>query len=352
MEQTAIYECPNCGAGLTFDAAKQLFACEFCLSEFTRDEVLAANSEEAAREREAAEAAYNAQMNEYECQSCGARVVADEHTVASACAYCHNPVVLVGRLSGEMKPQKIIPFHYDKEAAKTRFLQFVKRKWFVPRSFFKAEQVEQIAGIYYPFWVTDADADALFNAHATRVRKWRSGNREFREVSHFEIHRRGCIHFEDLTTAALSEADKRMLEGILPFPSEALEDFSMPYLSGYAAKKRNLSQDDVKGEVKTRIVNYSDRILRGTVSSDYNTVERRESTSRVLRSRWDYSLLPVWVLTYRAKNGRVYTYTMNGHTGKVHGELPVSRFKLGLFAATLAAALTGLFTLIGGWFLS
>ena len=43
MEQTAIYECPNCGAGLTFDAAKQLFACEFCLSEFTRDEVLAAN---------------------------------------------------------------------------------------------------------------------------------------------------------------------------------------------------------------------------------------------------------------------------------------------------------------------
>ena len=135
MEQTAIYECPNCGAGLTFDAAKQSFACEFCLSEFTRDQVLDANTDEKMREKQAEEAAYNAQMNEYECQSCGAHVVADAHTVASICAYCHNPIVLVGRLSGEMKPQKIIPFYYDKEAAKNRFLAFVKKKWFVPKSF-------------------------------------------------------------------------------------------------------------------------------------------------------------------------------------------------------------------------
>ena len=39
---------------------------------------------------------------------------------------------------------------------------------------------------------------------------------------------------------------------------------------------------------------------------------------------------------------------MNGHTGKVHGELPVSRVKLGIFAGILTALLTGLFTLIGG----
>lgn len=350
MEQTAIYQCPNCGAGLTFDAAKQLFACEFCLSEFTRDEVLAANREEDRREQEAAEAEYNARMNEYECRSCGAHVVADEHTVASTCAYCHNPVVLVGRLSGEMKPQKIIPFHYDKEAAKERFLAFVKKKWFVPKSFFTAEQVEKLSGIYYPFWVTDADVSAGIDAHATNVRVWRSGNREYREVSHYEIRRRGFIHYEDLTTAALTEADKRMLEGILPFPSAALEEFSMPYLSGYTAKKRNLSQDDVKGEVKRRICNYSERILRNTVGH-YDTLELRSSASRVLKSHWDYSLLPVWVLTYRAKSGKVYTYTMNGHTGKVHGELPVSRLKLGLFAAAIATVLTGIFTLLGGLFL-
>ncbi len=350
-EQAATYKCPNCGAALTFNAAKQLFTCDFCLSRFTREQVLSVNSEEKLREEKAAEEAFNAQMNEYECKHCGAHIIADENTVASTCAYCHNPIVLLGRLSGEMKPQKIIPFGYDKAAAEEIFFKFVKKKWFVPKAFFVKEQVEKIAGIYYPFWVTDANTDSQIKAHATRVRKWRSGNREYTEVSHFEIYRRGQIHFDDLTTAALSDADKKMLEGILPYPSAALEDFSMPYLSGYAAKKRNLEQDDIKAELKRRIDHYSEQILRSTIGI-YTTMNVYGRSSRVLNSHWDYSLLPVWVLTYRdERKGKTYVYTMNGHTGKVHGELPVSRWKLLAFAGAVATVLTGLFSLIGGLFL-
>lgn len=347
-EQTVIYECPNCGAALTFNAAEHGFSCDFCLSKFTREEVLNANTREKIREQEAANEAFNAQMNEYECKQCGAHVIADDHTVASTCAYCHNPIVLVGRLSGEMKPQKIIPFGYDKAAAEEKFFGFVKKKWFVPKAFFVKEQVEKIAGIYYPFWVTDVNTDSRIQAHGTRVRTWRTGNREYTETSHYEIYRRGKIHFEDLTTAALSEADKKMLEGILPYPSAALEEFSMPYLSGYAAKKRDIEQDDIKGELKGRIENYSERILRATIGS-YTTLHVYGRNSRVLNSHWDYSLLPVWVLTYRdEKRGKTYVYTMNGHTGKVHGELPVSRWKLAALFGAVATALTGLFTLIGG----
>ena len=348
-QQTAIYECPNCGAALTFNAAERLFTCDFCLSKFTREQVLSVNSEEKLREEEAAEQEFNAQMNEYECQHCGAHVIADDHTVASECAYCHNPIVLVGRLYGEMKPQKIIPFGYDKAAAQEKFFEFVKKKWFVPKKFFVKEQVEKIAGIYYPFWVTDVNTDSKIQARATKVRKWRTSNTEYTETSYFEVYRRGKIHFEDLTTAALSEEDKKMLEGILPYPSAALEDFSMPYLSGYTAKKRNLEQNDIKAELKGRIDNYSERILRAT-ARDYTTLDVYNKESRVLNSHWDYSLLPVWVLTYRdERKNKTYVYTMNGHTGKVHGELPVSRWKLAALFGVVATVLTGLFTLmIGG----
>ena len=351
MEQTVTYQCPNCGAGLTFDAQKQLFACEFCLSEFTREQVLEANSEEKQREKDAEEAAYNAQMNEYECRNCGAHIMADENTVASFCAYCHNPIVLIGKLSGEMKPQKVIPFKYDKEAAKSRFLAFVKKKWFVPKAFFRPEQVERISGVYYPFWVADADTDSVLDAHATRVRRWRSGNKEYCETSEFRIHRRGKIHFEDITVSANSEEDKQMLEGILPFPSEALTEFSVPYLSGYTAKKRNLESREVRGEVKARINGYANRILRDTIGS-YSTVSIRESGSRVLASHWDYSLLPIWILTYKSDRGKIYTYAMNGHTGKVFGELPVSRWKLALFGAGIALLATLILTFLGGLMLS
>ncbi len=349
MEQTLQYQCPNCGAGIEFDAEKQLFACPFCLSAFTEEEVLAANSEEAKREREAEEERYNAQMNQYQCSGCGAEILADEHTAAGICCYCHNPVVLIGRLKGEMKPKRIVPFKYGKKEAKERFLKFAKSKWFVPRSFFCAEQVEKITGIYYPFWITDADSDSSMKAHATRVRVWRMGNTEYTETSNFRIYRRGSIHFEDITTSAFSEADKKMLEGVLPYPSESLEEFSMPYLSGFVAKKRNMEREQLVQEVRERMVSYSEQLLRNTVHG-YATVSPSRPNLTLLHSHWEYSLLPIWMLTYKGRNGKTYTYAMNGHTGKVYGELPISWAKLGLLFGALVAAMTPILTLIGGSF--
>lgn len=65
------------------------------------------------------------------------------------------------------------------------------------------------------------------------MRTWTTGDKQYTETSHYALFRAGDIHFEDVTTAAYSAENKQMLEGILPFPSDALRDFSMPYLSGF-----------------------------------------------------------------------------------------------------------------------
>ena len=44
--------------------------------------------------------------------------------------------------------------------------------------------------------------------------------------------------------------------------------------------------------------------------------------------------MPIWLLTYQQR-GKTYTYAMNGYTGKVYGELPVSRLKLALLGAVV-----------------
>jgi len=274
-------------------------------------------------------------------------VAADEHTAADTCLYCHNPIVLVGRLTGEMCPKLIVPFRYDKDEAKSLFLKFAKKKWFVPRGFFAAEQVERITGIYYPFWITDADSESAMQAHATRIRQWRSGNIEYTETSNYRIHRKGNIHFEDITSSAFSEADKRMLEGILPYPSEALQPFSMPLLSGYLAKKRNIEREALSVEVRERMQEYSNQLLRATVMG-YNTVSIMGSQMQLQQSHWEYSLLPIWMLTYNHKSGKTYTYAMNGHTGKIYGELPISYPKLAVLLGIVTAVGTALLSLIGG----
>ena len=346
-QTTLTYQCPNCAAGLVFDPAKGKLCCEFCLSEFTEQEVLQAN--EAMEAQEAASAAaeaaahaseqvdeeYCAQFSDYQCASCGAEVLCDDTTAATECPYCHNPVILGGRLSGQMKPHKIIPFRFDHGQAQKTFLAFAAKKWFVPRDFKSQKHAQKITGIYYPFWVTDADTNAQMSARATRVRSWRSGDYRYTETSNFRIHRAGEIHFEDIVTPAITEEDREMLNGILPFPSDSLEEFSMPRLQGFLAKKRNIESEQVREAVKSRMMGYTQTLLRNTIKG-YSTVTPNAPRLLIRQMHWDYTLMPIWLLNYLYK-GKTYTYAMNGYTGKVYGQLPVSGKKLAILGAIVGA---------------
>lgn len=346
MNTTVNYSCPNCAAGLSFDADKQKFVCEFCLSQFTEEELTASGAAETAERHRKLDEEYCNSMNAYICQSCGAEVIADESTAADFCAYCHNPVVLAGKLSGQMRPDKVIPFKYDRAEAESKFLRYAKKKWFLPRDFFAKDQAEKIAGIYFPFWVTDADTQSNLNATATKVRTWRRGDIQYTETSKFNISRAGEIHFEDIVSSALTEADKDMVEGILPYPSEAMIDFSMPYLSGFVAKKRNIERAQLTEEVRERMNHYARTLLESTVNG-YTTVSVNSTNVAIRKSHWEYTLMPIWMLTYQ-KGGKTFTYAMNGHTGKIYGKLPISIPKLSVLFASVTAGLSALLFVIGG----
>ncbi len=350
MQSTITYKCPNCDAPLTFNADKQAFSCEFCLSDFTKaelDETLGKRQADEAHRAKANEE-FNDSINEYICQSCGAEVVADKDTAATFCYYCHNPVVMTSKVSGMLKPDKIIPFKFGCDEAKDAFLSFAKRHKFVPKNYFSKKQIENMQGIYFPFWVTDADASSDLSAKATKVRSWRSGDYRYTETSRYDIYRSGDIHFEDIVTSAISSEDKAMLEGILPYPPEAHKDFDMAYMSGYVAKKRDISREEVSPEVQGRMREYSEALLRDTAPG-YTTLVTENLSMRLTRAGWQYALMPLYILTYRKKGkkkDKIFTYAMNGHTGKVYGELPISIPKitalfLGLFAgvSTLASLL-------------
>ncbi len=345
MDSTVTYKCPNCDAGLIFDPEKGKFVCEFCISDFTEDDLREKGAFDRTEQAEREQAEFSEHIKEYCCPSCGAEVIADENTVAGTCFYCHNPIVLSDKVSGNLKPSKIIPFAFDKEEAKARFLRFAKRKKFVPKSYAAPENAENISGVYYPFWVTDADTEADFDARGTKVRTWRMGNYRYTETSHYNIMRSGDIHFEDITTSAITEEDKAMLEGILPYPSDVHRDFSMPYLQGFVAKKRNIEREALSGEVRERMHGYASSLLQGTVHG-YATVTDELTGIRISKSHWEYTLMPVWILNYKHK-GKNYTYAMNGHTGKVYGELPISFPKLGILFGSLFSAVALICTLIG-----
>lgn len=336
---TVTYKCPNCGGPLEFKPELQKSKCEYCLSEFTDEELQAID-----RKLEE-ETSPDKKMMGYICDSCGAEVVTEETTSATFCYFCHNPVLLTDRLTGEFKPDKIIPFAYEKEKAVENFRTWAKTKKYVPKEFYSHSQLEKITGMYIPYWTADFRADVDYSGKGTQNRVWVTGNTEHTEIKEYAFQRQGEVDIHNVPEIAMRKIEKELLDSIAPYDESQAVDFSMSYLSGFFAEKYDISREEAKPQLEDRARSYADSLVRGSIGS-YQNVSLVSSKLDISEQNWCYTLMPVWVLTYRYKN-KTYVYAVNGQNGKAFGELPLNRKKLGLISALIAVGVFNL-ALIGG----
>ncbi len=167
--ETTNYQCPACTGPLRFDSASGKLCCDYCGSTYEVKEVEALYadkqkaSDTAARQRPQGPVwgeEEAAGLTSRTCSSCGAELVCDGTTAATTCPYCGNPTVLGGQLSGKLKPEYIIPFKLDRKAAVQNLNKYYKGKKFLPKAFKEQNHIEEIQGVYVPFWLYDATADA------------------------------------------------------------------------------------------------------------------------------------------------------------------------------------------------
>ncbi|MGX7173788.1 ATP-binding protein [Enterococcus ratti] len=392
------HKCPNCGGPLIFDPKDQKFHCEYCLNVYTEAEVsqyeqaqkaavgvdnqlqdkgtaeqeltftaseqleqmdeaqrksfeeaggLTDSSDQATLTQDSKE---KAAMDLFLCPNCGAQIVTDATTAATYCYYCHNPVVLSGRLSGKFLPNKVLPFAVEKEEAIEKFLAWTKKKWFVPKTFFNKDQIDKLTGVYFPYWSTEASVNGSLQATGTVIRIWRVGDIEYTETKQFSVHRAGTLSFKELVKNALSKnTQQKMVEAVQPFPLNKAIGFKSQYLAGFQAEKRDIEYEAITTQIQKELQEYSESLLRDTTSS-YTTLTNVHTSAEIASEKKEYVLLPVWLVTYRSEDAskKVYYYAMNGQTGKVSGVLPISHKKLGVTAIGLFTILTILF-MIGGY---
>lgn len=338
------FKCPNCGGDLQFDPATQKYKCEYCVSAFTQEELEQANPQ-AKESAPIREERTEAGADLYSCPSCGAQIVTDSATAATFCYYCHNPVVLQGRLSGEYEPDLVIPFAVDKKTAVSSFLEYVRRKKYVPKDFFCEEQIEKISGVYFPYWLYSCGLDGEWEGTGDQVSSFRSGNKILTKTKVFEIWRRASFNVQNLSRGALNREERQLVEAVQPYQLEGAKEFSMGYLSGFQAEKRDMEKNDVQSGFREEAGRYASQMMHAQLNGYAATRAVRENLE-VREESWKYLMLPVWALTYRGRDGKVYYYAMNGQTKKVCGVLPLDKGRLtalffGIFIPVLLALLAG-----------
>ncbi len=339
------YKCPNCYANLKFNPQNQAFTCDFCASVFTQEEMQKIAAEQAQQENERPkeeiekDEAFENGANVYICESCGAEVMADDNTAATFCYYCHNPVILKGRVDGKFRPNSVLPFQVTRERALNVFKEWCGKHWFLPSDFTYSAQQQKIVGLYVPFWVADCTLDADMHAIGKKVRTWTHGDHEYTETSEFSVTRRASVKMRGIPADGAANIDDDLMEACEPFDYRLAQPFSMQYLSGFMADKYDVDRAGVFKRVKQRAVDGTDQLMRNTMVG-YSSVAVTRSDIHVQQTDWKYMLLPVWFLTYKY-NDKVYEFAINGQSEKFAGEAPLCKWKQLLFSLAVALVTAG-----------
>jgi len=333
------YKCPSCGAYLTFDPESQQWQCPFCDSTFQQTDLTEKDEQSAeVRSEGFGGEAYEGAQVVYHCPSCGSEIMTDETTVATHCYYCHSPVVLQGKLTDDMRPDSVLPFTIDREKAASSFMNWVKSKRYVPKGFFSRDQIQNLTGVYYPHFVTRCEAEGVLQGTASNVSVMNTPDYIITKTDHYSVRREADITFDNIMRPALTKANRKLSDGIHPFPLDGAKPFSDAYLSGFVAERRDIDADSIREDIQQEIGGYVKPLLSDTVRYDNQNLQ---ASARLTKMDSRYVLLPTWVLTYPNKHSKndPYYYAMNGCTGEVCGKLPIDKKKLYLTGLAIGAAI-------------
>ncbi|MBN1580723.1 MAG: zinc ribbon domain-containing protein [Anaerolineae bacterium] len=384
IDKTKKYPCPQCNAELAFDAAQGLMICSFCgykapveeagsmtevhtetqIDEAAVEEIEEHNlTEWLDRLSKAEGAGWGTETKTFKCRSCNAAVAVDPGVTATVCPFCGSHHVIAQEESAKLiQPESLIPFQIDQKTAIAKFRTWLGKGWFRPNEVKRiANNADaRVQGVYLPFWTFDAQTFSRWNAEAgyyyyvtERYTVTVNGRRETRtrQVRKVRWQPASGTHnefFDDVLVYATRSVQERILQRIYPFDTKQLVPYRPQYLAGWRAEEYQI---DLAEGWKMGQAIIDDR-LRTACGS-----EVPGDTHRNLRVQTQFSnltfkhvLLPVWIASYRFNN-KVYNFMVNGKTGQVHGEAPISWWKVVLtvlIVLVLLACILIAMSLLGG----
>lgn len=355
-KETLNYECPCCGAPLEFDSETQMMKCPSCKNTYA-PELIRQNSEDTDSAKKESGFSWEEYKSEhiegtvvYTCGACGGEIIGDANTAVSRCPYCDSVAVMTQNISGMLKPDYVIPFQKTKEDAKNALKAFYKGKKLLPDSFEDENRIDEINGMYVPFWLFDCDADAKIMYDAIRVTTRTTRDYRYTRTSHFNVIREGTLGFSGIPVDGSSKITDEFMDSIEPFDYSKATPFEPEYLAGYMADKFDVDASDSLPRANERVKNSTMNAFYGTVKG-YTSFSVKNASVNSVNGKISYALLPVWMLNTKY-NGKTYTFVMNGQTGKLAGSLPIDKKKyikrLFITAAAIAAPLIGIIILTGG----
>ncbi len=314
-------KCPGCGAKLKFNPVNQLWNCEYCGNKYTLEQL---------EKHEKSSSKTNNKKNlkeekldgiiSYNCKNCGAQIMADEQTVATTCVYCGSTAILKEKIEKGIMPSMIIPFKNTKKDAALAFSKLTKNKPLMPKMFKQVSNIDNISGVYIPFWAYDMTCDGDVSYNCTDISTWTDMTYQYTKTTRYLTKVNAHLDYEKVLADASSRFKDELMDSIEPFNFSQLVKYDHAYLSGFLAEKYDVSENEAFPRAKERTMNTCLDLTRTKVFHQTNIVT--ENNLKLEKTKTDYIMLPVWMVNIKYKD-KIYTFAMNGQTGKMVGDIPI-----------------------------
>ncbi len=336
------YKCLNCGSDIVFNPETQNWLCDTCGSEFTKESLDASiyNKDD----KESKEVDENIvpegfeDFSSYNCQNCGGEIVAEDSVVATFCPYCKSPSIIKSKLKGVFNPEVLIPFMITEEQSKKIYKNFISKKLYSPKAFKSKKTIDEIKGIYAPFWLFDIGISGGIVGRATKVKTWSDGDYEYTKTDYYSIERGGSNTYSKIPVDSSIKMDDDLMLNIEPYNYNDLRDFSMDYMSGFFAERYDVSSEESKKIAEERSASYFETRLCETVHG-YTTFKVDSRKFNYEDKKCFNAMMPVYYILNYHRGGK-YDFMINGQTGKIYGNPPIHPGKVaGFFSFVFVIAL-------------
>ncbi len=346
------FACPSCGAEATWDAAKQALVCPYCGTiapgkiEPGRESIQENDLAAALRSIPASQRGWETAKVSVKCQNCQAITVFDANRVGQRCDFCGSTALIpLEQIQAPIRPESLLPFKLPEAQIRDRIRQWYGGHWLAPGHLQSRAAIDTVKGFYLPYWTFDADAAAEWTAESgyyyyeTETYRDSNGNEQTRQVrqTRWEPSSGALKHFfDDELVAASRGVAPKLLREIEPFPTHELVKYDPGYLSGWIVEQYQIDLVAAAGRSREMM----DGELRGLCAAQVpgDTYQNLTVQADYAGQTFKHILAPVWLLSYQY-GGRRFQVAVNGYTGKIGGEYPLSWVKITLIVLAVLVVL-------------
>jgi DNA-directed RNA polymerase subunit RPC12/RpoP len=343
------FPCQQCGGALAWDASKRAMQCPFCGHQQQMPVQPDRQIDEIPIEEGYQRAAkgLGVPVSTINCKDCGATVNVSEGERTTKCAFCGSHQVLqVETDASAIRPESLVPFTIDKKVANDRFAAWMADLWFRPNDLKKMAKVQEMGGVYVPFWTFDAHVHSQWTAEAgyyyyetEEYTSYENGesvtrSRQVQRTRWESAWGRRDDDYDDTLVCASKGLPSELVEKFTTFNTKLLVPYGPQYLAGWKAEAYAIDLQNAHNMGRQKMASQQEARCGRDVPGD--THRSLVVNNTFTRETFKHVLLPVWIAAYRY-NDKPYRFLVNGQTGEVTGEAPYSFWKIFLFVLMCVA---------------